>query len=112
MEDSKYQIGDVVTIKDLSKVDDKLDTYRFGLNSEMIAASGTSHKIMSIQCTGNSPGKIPDDGYKYKLEGPLSCWSWASSMFEDPDSSTGSSNTDSISAFIRKKKCPELDFSL
>lgn len=108
----KYQIGDVVTIKRLTSEDDKAGLYRFGLNSDMIKQSGKSFRIRDIQTTISSPGEIPDDGYRYKLEGDPGNWSWSSAMFEDPDDSTSSSNTENISAFIRKKKCPELDFSL
>lgn len=106
MEDSKYQIGDTVTIRRLSSEDDNAGMYRFGLNDEMIASSGKSFRIESIQGTANSPGKLPDDGYRYKLEG--SRWSWASSMFEDT-TKDGSINID---AFTNKKKCPVLDFTL
>lgn len=110
--DPKYKVGDVVTIKRLTLEDDKAGMYRFGVNSDMIAASGKSFKIRDIQTTSSRPGILLDDGYRYKLEGDFGGWSWASSMFEDPHGSTSSSNTDSISAFIRKRKCPELDFSL
>lgn len=111
MEDSKYQIGDTVTIKRLSSEDDNAGMYRFGLNDEMIASSGKSFKIEDIQRTANSPGKLPDDGYRYKLEG--SRWSWASSMFEDTTkSSIFESGPTAIDAFINKKKCPVLDFTL
>lgn len=106
MEDSKYQIGDIVTIKRLCSEEDDAGMYRFGLNSEMIESSGKSFKVEDIQNTANSPGKLPDDGYRYKLEG--SRWSWASSMFED----TTKGESTNIDAFINKKKCPVLDFTL
>lgn len=106
MEDSKYQVGDIITIKQLSPEDDSIGRYRFGLNADMIALSGKSFKIESI-CPGHSsPGTVPDDGYRYDLEG--SRWSWASSMFED----TTKGESTNIDAFISKKKCPVLDFTL
>lgn len=119
MEGSKYQIGDVVTIKKLTEEDDLLGKYRFGLNLDMLAVSGKSFKIEDITTTCSSPGKIPDDGYRYKLEGIG--WSWASSMFEDDDDADDlapyvhvckSSVDSNIGAFIQRKKCPELDFNL
>lgn len=106
MEDSKFQVGDFITIKQLSLEDDKDNMYRFGLNSEMVALSGKSFKIVDIRTNASSPGKLPDDGYRYKLEG--SRWSWASSMFEG----TIESESTSIDAFVNKKKCPVLDFTL
>lgn len=119
--EAKYQVGDIVTIKQLITEDDISGKYRFGLNSEMIESSGESFKIKNIDIAAASPGKLPDDGYRYRLEG--SRWSWASSMFKDKDdeqtlivdalSSSHSSKSDNdISAFIRTKKRPELDFNL
>lgn len=121
--EAKYKVGDIVTIKQLSSEDDLLGTYRFGLNSEMVALSGKSFKIKEVQTSCSSPGKLPDDGYRYKLEDDARQWSWASSMFEDEDdeqtlivdalSSSHSSRSDNdISAFIRTKKRPKLDFNL
>lgn len=119
--EAKYKVGDIVTIKQLSSEDDISGKYRFGLNSEMVESSGESFKIKNIDIATASPGKLPDDGYRYRLEG--SSWSWASSMFEDKDdeqtliidalSSPHSSESDNdISAFIKRKKCPKLDFNL
>lgn len=121
--EAKYQVGDIVTIRQLSSEDDLSGKYRFGLNSEMIALSGKSFKIKEVQTSCSSPGKLPDDGYRYKLEDDARGWSWASSMFEDEDdeqtlivdalSSPRSSESDNdISAFIRTKKRPKLDFNL
>lgn len=108
MGDSKYQIGDIVTIKRLSEEDDTTGLYRFGLNSKMIASSGKSFKIENIEITTASPGKIPDDGYRYTLEADGCRWAWASSMFED----NAKGESANIDAFINKKKCPVLDFTL
>lgn len=122
--EAKYQVGDIVTIKRLSSGDDTRGRYRFGLNHEIIALSGKSFKIESIHPSSySSPGTVPDDGYRYDLEGEANRWSWASSMFEDEDdeqtlivdalSSSHSSRSDNdISAFIRTKKRPKLDFNL
>lgn len=116
MAEQKYTIGDIVTIKKLTRDDGE---YRFGLNSEMMEASGRAFTIKSIELTTASPGKIPDDGYRYKLEG--SPWSWASSMFEDPPEKTSkalitqcvsAAKDSSIDAFIKKNECPILDFTL
>jgi len=109
----KYRAGDIVTIKQLSKNDCCSGNYRFGLNSEMVALGGKSYTIRSVELSTADAGKIPDDGYRYKLAGEM--WSWASSMFEDPDESLScidEISDGSIDAFIRKKKCPELDFNL
>lgn len=105
----KYKVGDVVTIKQLSIS----SSYRFGLNSEMTALAGRSYTIKSVELATSYPGKIPDDGYKYRLDGES--WSWASSMFEEPNESLScidEISDGSIDAFIRRKKCPELDFNL
>ena len=109
----KYKVGDTVTIKQLSMKDYRSGDYRFGLNSEMIDLAGESYTIKSIEPSGDDACRIPDDGYRYKLEGIG--WSWASSMFEDQDESLScidKISDGSIDAFIRKKKCPELDFNL
>lgn len=106
MEDSKFQVGDFVTIKQLSLEDDEAGMYRFGLNAAMVALSGKSFKIEDIRTNANSPGKLPDDGYRYSLEGNR--WAWASSMFEG----TTKDESTNIDAFISKKKCPVLDFTL
>lgn len=113
MGELKYRVGDTITIKQLSMRDYCSGDYRFGLNSEMIALAGKSYTIKSVEPTTADPGKIPDDGYRYRLEGEE--WSWASSMFEDPHESLScidEISDESIDAFIRKKKCPELDFNL
>ena len=116
MAEPQYKIGDIVTIKKLTRDDGE---HRFGLNSEMMEASGRSFTIKSIELTTASPGKIPDDGYRYKLEG--SPWSWASSMFEDPLEKTSealatqcisTTKDNSIDVFIKKNECPILDFTL
>lgn len=110
---AKYKVGDVVTIKQLSMRDYRSGDYRFGLNSEMTDLAGESYTIKSVELAGADPGKIPDDGYRYRLNG--TDWYWASSMFEDPNESLScidEISDESIDAFIRKKKCPELDFNL
>lgn len=117
MEDSKFQVGDFITIKQLSLEDDKTGRYRFGLNGEMIALSGKSFKIEGVHPAVSRPGKVPDDGYRYDLEGEARRWSWASSMFEGTikDESTKDESTkdeSNIDAFVNKRKCPVLDFTL
>lgn len=115
MEGSKYQIGDTVTIKRLSSEDDKIGMYRFGLSGEMIALSGKSFKIEDICSSSYSrAGKVPDDGYRYELEGEAHRWSWASSMFEESSEalSLDLSTDNSLDAFIKRNKRPELDFNL
>lgn len=106
----KYIVGDIVTIKKLEE-----GGYRFGTNSEMREAHGKSFRIKGFEVAVASPGIIPDDGYKYILEGIP--WSWASSMFEDSQSKVPTCVTDcpsdkSIDAFIKRNKCPELDFHI
>ena len=117
MGDSKFQVGDFITIKQLRLEDDKANMYRFGLNSVMVALSGKSCKIKSVNKTGSAPGKLPDDGYLYRLEEDPGNWAWASSMFEGTikdESTKGESTKDesNIDAFVNKKKCPVLDFTL
>lgn len=113
MAEQKYTIGDIVTIKKLTRDDKGL--YRFGLNDDMISLSGESLEVIGVEEATASSGKIPDDGWKYRLRG--SPWSWASSMFEDTSEASivhGVIETkdSSIDAFINEKKCPVLDFTL
>ena len=108
MEDSKFQVGDIITIKRLSLEDDKAGMYRFGLNNSMVALSGKSCTIKNIESTTSTPGKLPDDGYRYRLEEDPGKWAWSSSMFED----TTEGKSINIDAFVNKKKCPVLDFTL
>lgn len=117
MGESKYKIGDTVTIKDLCEVPRPI--YRVGLNSDMLQMSGSSFKIIDIE-EDNSPTsakRVPDDGYRYKLDGEARLWSWASSMFVDPSEdlithSVIETKDSSIDAFVKKEECPILDFSL
>ena len=109
--ESKYKVGDTVKIKQLSVE----GGYRHGVNSEMIELSGKTFKISSIELSMSRAGEIPDDGYKYILEG--SPWSWASSMFEDSSEALSleisiDNSDNSLDAFIAKKKRPKLDFTL
>lgn len=111
---SKYKVGDTVTIKKLSA--ENSSSYRFWVNSNMAELAGKSFRILIVTPAAPCEGKIPDDGYLYKLD-DKDRWSWASSMFEDSEESTlscvtASPDDSSINAFIREKKCPELDFSL
>lgn len=116
MAESKYKIGDTVTIKNLVGVTGS--DYRFGINSNMRELSGCSFKIVNIdKAKPITADRIPDDGYRYTLNGEASLWSWASSMFVDSprDSITYSvveTKESSIDVFINKKKCPVLDFTL
>lgn len=106
----KFKVGDIVTIR--SRVGYAGD-YQFYFTGRMAEKAGKQFKVTKVSFEGINSSKIfPSDGYMYKLEEGGDDFNWSSSMFEDPSGSTGSSNTESISAFIRKKKCPELDFSL
>lgn len=109
--ESKYKVGDIVTVK--KNREGRSSDYLFSFTDEMVKKhGGKSYRIKEVTHWEDTPsGRVMlSDGYLYKLEG--ADFNWSSSMFEDPNDSTSSSNTDSISAFIRKKKCPELDFSL
>ena len=112
MEDSKFQVGDIITIKQLRLEDDKAGLYRFGLNSNMVALSGKSCSIKSIESNTSSPGKLPDDGYRYRLEEDPGKWAWASSMFESTIEDESTKDESNIDAFVHKKRYPVLDFTL
>lgn len=111
----KYKIGDIVTIK--KKREGDSDDYRFCFTDTMLRNyGGKSYKIKSVSDEHGAYDDYPmyDDGHKYYLEGIG--FSWASSMFEE-DSFKALISEDSIvdnslDAFIAKKKCPELDFTL
>lgn len=110
----KYKIGDIVTIK--SEREGEESDYLFSFNDDMVSSyGGTSHRIEDLEYWGNTGRKrFSDDGYLYKLEDGGG-YNWASSMFEDPNGSLSyidEISDGSIDAFIRKKKCPELDFNL
>lgn len=110
----KYKVGDIVTIKNVRQGTEY--DYRFGFLDEMLEeGGGKSYKIRSIEESTAEARSIPDDGYLYKLDG-IFC-SWASSMFEDSSDNMSSfvtecSNDNSIDAFIKRNKRPELDFNL
>lgn len=107
----KYKIGDIVTVKKRREGD--YDNYRFSFPDRMVEIyGGKSLRIVNIEVSTHSPRSIPDDGYKYTLEG--NPWSWASSMFEDSSEllSLETSIDNNLDAFIAKKKCPKLDFTL
>jgi hypothetical protein len=117
---SKHKVGDIVTIKE--RVGNSSD-YRFSFVDSMAAKKGQRLKIAKVTESPLCDGKIPDDGYKYELEG--SSFNWASSMFEESSdmalqlsiiealsSYPTSKGSESIDVFIRRKKCPKLDFSL
>lgn len=112
----KYKVGDIVTVKKTRK--ENRSAYRFTFPDHMVEEyGGKSFRIVAIEMDNSArAGKIPDDGYKYTLEG--NPWNWASSMFEDqselmPFSHSQVCTEDSnIAAFVKRKKCPELDFSL
>ena len=108
----KYKIGDIVIIKK-KREGDSYD-YRFCFTDTMLREyGGKSYKIESISIADAGTAKlIPDDGHRYFLED--ASFSWASSMFEDSSEalSLETSIDNSLDAFIAKKKCPELDFTL
>lgn len=114
--EAKYKIGDVVTIKE--RVGEAND-YKFGFVKEMAEVSGQKFTITGRVRSSAYDCKIPDDGFEYFLDGIR--YSWASSMFEDITecmdscvdlSATECSKDGGIDAFIRRKECPTLDFSL
>lgn len=108
----KYKIGDIVTIK--KKREGAEINYRFCFTDTMVRDyGGKSYKIKSISIADAGTAKlIPDDGHRYFLED--ASFSWASSMFEDSSEalSLETSIDNSLDAFIAKKKCPKLDFTL
>lgn len=108
----KYKIGDTVTIKEVRERNS--GDYRFSFPDRMVEEyGGKSLRIVRVEAKDYaSPKDVPDDGYKYKLEG--NNWSWASSMFEDSseDLSLETSIDNNLDAFIAKKRCPRLDFTL
>lgn len=109
----KYKVGDIVTIKKVRE--GCSDDYRFSFTDRMLKDyGGKSLKILSVSHWSDDTDEYPnkDDGHKYFLED--SSWSWASSMFEDSseDLSLETSIDNSLDAFIARKKCPELDFTL
>ena len=114
--EAKHKIGDVVTIK---KRVGNVNDYKFGFVKEMAEVSGQKFTITGRVESLASSCKIPDDGFEYFLDGIG--YSWASSMFEDTSECLDScvdlsvpecSKDDGIDAFIRRKECPTLDFSL
>lgn len=106
--ESKYKVGNTVKIKQFLVSGD----YRNGVNNDMRKQVGKTFKIESVYPASNSACEIPDDGFNYKLEGIG--WVWTSAMFEDPSEviSLEDSIDNSLDAFITKKTCPELDFTL
>lgn len=110
----KYKVGDIVTIK--KKREGAGDDYRFRFADTMLREyGGKSYKIKSVSIADEgSKEVIPDDGYRYYLELEDFSFSWASSMFEDSSEalSLETSIDNSLDAFIAKKKCPKLDFTL
>ena len=115
---AKYKVGNIVTVKKTRK--ENPSAYRFTFPDHMVEEyGGESFRIVAIEMVDSvraGKKKIPDDGYKYTLEG--NPWSWASSMFEDQSElipfkhSQVCTEDSNIAAFIKRKKCPELDFSL
>ncbi|WP_287385568.1 hypothetical protein [Lachnospira sp.] len=74
----------------------------------MVELSGETFKIILLEPSICPPGTIPDDGFKYKLEGSI--WSWASSMFETSTKSKNKKSKTKIS--FHKKRKIQFDFSL
>lgn len=119
--EAKYKVGDKVTIKRTRN--GSSGDYRFSFTDEMVSTHGGKRYTIESVCKADSlsDSHISDDGYRYSLEEVG--FTWASSMFEDEDdeqtlivdalSSSHSSESDNdISAFIRTKKRPKLDFNL
>lgn len=105
----KYKVGDIVTIKKrtLSQSD-----YRHGFVTKMAELCGKQFTIRRVEESTPDANRIADDGYNYYLEGVS--FIWVSSMFEDASEalSLETSIDNSLDAFIAKKKCPKLDFTL
>lgn len=110
---AKYKVGDRVTIKVRTLGQ---SSYRHGFVDEMAELSGKQFTIRSVSEGVPNSNRVPDDGYDYYLEETR--FTWASSMFEEPFEIVSSVlsyeglKDSSIKAFIKRKKCPELDFNL
>lgn len=104
MAGAKYKIGDKVTIK--AKRDGKSIDYLFSFTDEMVRQHGGKTYTIEDITMDRRPNthKVPDDGYMYRLEGIP--FNWASSMF------VGANSSGDIEPFIRKQRCPEMDFSI
>lgn len=108
MEEPLYKIGDVVKIKQFSLKD--RESYRFGLNEDMVNASGKTFEIIDVSDTTAFPGTVPDDGFKYTLKG--SGWNWASFMFEKSSKKPTKSKKSKIKISFSKKRKIKFNFSL
>lgn len=112
MMEPKYKVGDIVTVKKVRERDS--GDYRFSFPDHMVETyGGKSLRIESVEEEEFQSSKsVPDDGYKYRLEG--TGWAWASSMFEESSEalSLDLSTDNSLDAFIKRNKRPELDFNL
>lgn len=120
--EAKYKVGDKVTIKRTRN--GSSSDYRFSFTNEMVSAhGGKSYTIESVRKADScSDSPVSDDGYRYTLEEVG--FTWASSMFEEPSdmaldlaiealsSYPTPKHSESIDAFIKRKKRPELDFNL
>ena len=107
----KYKVGDIVTVKKVRERDS--GDYRFSFPDHMVETyGGKSFRIESVEEEKlHDPRGVPDDGHKYRLEG--NGWAWASSMFEESSEALSLDlSTDSLDAFIKRNKRPELDFNL
>jgi len=103
-----YKVGDIVKIKHLSIEDDR--KYRFGLNDDMVKLSGKSVEIERVtQAFASDDGKIPDDGYLYRIK--CSSWSWASSMFEESSKKSTKSKSKKSKTKISFHKKREIKFN-
>lgn len=106
----KYKVGDIVTIK---KREGHENDYKFGFVDEMSAMAGEKLRVTMVSYSSDTKKIYPDDGYSYHLERTM--YNWASSMFEDdalvtciPECQVDSS----LEPFVRRKRCPKLDFHL
>lgn len=120
--EAKYKVGDKVTIKRTRN--GSSSDYRFSFTDVMVReCGGESYTIKSVcKADSFSSSRVPDDGYSYSLEDVG--FTWASSMFEEPSdmaldlaiealsSYPIPKHSESIDAFIKRKKRPELDFNL
>lgn len=112
MAKSIFEVGDTVTIKERVHSE---GAYRCGFTDTMAEMAGEQFVIERVREGSGSRYKLPDDGFVYDLRG--NHFNWSSSMFEVPGEcstlcSTEGLDNESIKPFVRKKKCPELDFTL
>ena len=109
--ESLYKVGDTVKIKQLSL--ENSDHYRYGLNNEMVKASGKTFEIEEVQLAGLPECQLHDDGCVYRLKGIH--WKWVTSMFEESSTKKtikSKSKKSETKIYFHKKKKLKFNFSL